>query len=30
MPPELIAAELMPCSRTEAAIIDALVGRLPR
>ena len=30
MPPEAIAVELMSCSRTGAAVIDALVGRLPR
>ena len=30
MPPELIAVELMSCGRTDAAVIDALAGRLPR
>ncbi len=30
MPPELIAVELMSCGRTDAAVIDALVERLPR
>jgi 3-hydroxybutyryl-CoA dehydrogenase len=30
MPPELIAVELMSCGRTEPAIIDTLVERLPR
>ena len=29
-PPELIAVELMSCGRTGAAVIDALVERLPR
>jgi len=30
MPPELTAVELMSCGRTDAAVIDALVERLPR
>src|SRR5512144_3052816 len=30
MPPELMAVELMSCGRTDAAVIDALVERLPR
>jgi 3-hydroxybutyryl-CoA dehydrogenase len=30
MPPELIAVELMSCGRTDPAVIDALVGWLPR
>jgi 3-hydroxybutyryl-CoA dehydrogenase len=30
MPPELIAVELMSCGQTDAAVIDALVERLPR
>jgi 3-hydroxybutyryl-CoA dehydrogenase len=30
MPPELIAVELMSCGRTDAAVTDALVERLPR
>jgi 3-hydroxybutyryl-CoA dehydrogenase len=30
MPPELVAVELMSCGRTEPAIIDTLVERLPR
>ena len=30
MPPEAIAVELMSCGRTDAAVIDALVERLPR
>jgi 3-hydroxybutyryl-CoA dehydrogenase len=30
MPPELLAVELMSCGKTDAAVIDALVERLPR
>jgi 3-hydroxybutyryl-CoA dehydrogenase len=30
MPPELLAVEVMSCGRTDAAVIDALVERLPR
>ena len=30
MPPELIAVELMSCGRTDTAVVDALVERLPR
>lgn len=30
MPPDLIAVELMSCGRTDVAVIDTLVERLPR